>query len=151
MQIAQLIDERLSAIAQRRRLPEFRQETWNAFFNYQQSIRRIREIVNEALPAKATVIVVSKGDDELLRLDGRKAWHFPQNEKGVYAGYHLSDSATAIEHLEALRTKGGEYLVFPNTAFWWLDYYQDFHRHLNERYKRIWHDEQCIMYDLHTR
>jgi hypothetical protein len=25
--------------------------------------------------------------------------------KKVYAGYHLSDSATAIEHLEALRTK----------------------------------------------
>ncbi len=148
-QIAHLIQERLSAIAQRRRLTEFRQETWDAFFNYQQSICRIREIVRKVLPPKATAVVVSKGDDELLRLDGRKAWHFPQNKNGVYAGYHPSDSATAIEHLEALRIRGGGYLVFPNTAFWWLDYYQGFLRHLNERYTRIWNDEQCIIYNLH--
>jgi glycosyltransferase involved in cell wall biosynthesis len=147
--IAGLIQERLIAIAQRRRLKEFRQEAWDAFFAYQRSICAIRQIVMKALPPKATVMVVSKGDDELLRLDGRTGWHFPQNENGVYVGHHPSDSAAAIEHLEALRKKGGDYLLFPSTAFWWLDHYQEFKSHLDEQYPRTWDDEECVIYSLH--
>ena len=44
-------------------------------------------------------------------------------EDGTYAGHHPADSAEAIAHLEALRAKGAEYIVFPQTALWWLDYY----------------------------
>ena len=40
------------------------------------------------MPADATVLVASKGDAELLKLDGRTAWHFPQTLEGVYAGAH---------------------------------------------------------------
>src|SRR5205814_2055525 len=38
---------------------------------YVQLIRRIRDAVRTAVPADATVAVVSKGDDELLKLYGR--------------------------------------------------------------------------------
>jgi glycosyltransferase involved in cell wall biosynthesis len=53
---------------------------WQNDYPFQQMITRIREIVRERLPADAVVAVASSGKSELLRLDGRRAWHFPQIE-----------------------------------------------------------------------
>src|SRR5262249_18274935 len=39
---------------------------------------RIRAVVDATVPPGAKVLVVSRGDDELLELDGRDGWHFPQ-------------------------------------------------------------------------
>ncbi len=124
----------------------------NKHILYQELIGRIHEVVNDALPPKATVIVVSKGDDELLRLNGRKGWHFPQNAAGIYAGYHPADSAAAIAHLEALRSKGGDYFLLPRTAFWWLEYYAEFTQYLERHYKQIVRDEDaCLIFSLRER
>jgi glycosyltransferase involved in cell wall biosynthesis len=146
--IASLIQHRLELIASRHRFSAFKQEIRSFLSGYQQLVRRIQEVVRTALPAEATIIVVSKGDDELLKLDGKQAWHFPQNEDGVYAGYHPADSAQAISHLEELRVIGGEFLLFPGTAFWWLEQYREFGRHLEDRYRRVWDDDLCIIYEL---
>jgi hypothetical protein len=83
------------------------------------------------LPPDATVLVVSNGDEELLQLGAnRRGWHFPQMEDGTYAGYHPADSAEAIAHFEALREKGSTHILFPKTAFWWLDFYSEFASYL---------------------
>jgi hypothetical protein len=115
---------------------------------YQQLMRRIREVVGSSLPNESTVLVVSKGDEELLKLDGRQAWHFPQTEEGTYAGHHPANADEAIGHLEVLRAKGADYLLFPNTAFWWLEHYKDFRQYLDSRYGRLWDDEHCLIYGL---
>src|SRR3972149_3001468 len=116
---------------------------------YQQLIPRLREVVHHALPPDATVIVVSKGDDELLKLDGRRGWHFPQREDGEYTSYYPADSAAAIAHLEALRARGGEFLLFPQTAFWWLDHYGVFTQHLKSHYRVIVREEDvCLIFAL---
>ena len=94
------------------------------------------------------MLVVSKGDNELLRLDGHHAWHFPQTAGGVYAGFHPKDSADAIQHLAELRTKGAEYLLFPKTAFWWLDHYAGLKNQLESRHTLICRDEACVIYGL---
>ena len=57
-------------------------------------------------------------------------------------------SAEAIGHLEVLRRKGGTYLLFPRTAFWWFDHYAEFQSHLEASYRRIWSDQDCIIYAL---
>jgi len=102
------------------------------------------------LPHDATVIVVSKGDSELLKLDGRRAWHFPQTESGVYAGHYPADSAAAIAHLEVLRAKGGGFLLFPSTASWWLDHYAEFGQHLERHYPVVVRQkDMCVIYALH--
>jgi GT2 family glycosyltransferase len=91
---------------------------------YQDLVERIREVADRELPPDATVLVVSNGDDELLELGAnRRGWHFPQTEDGTYAGHHPADSAEAIAHLEALREKGATHILFPQTAYWWLDHY----------------------------
>jgi hypothetical protein len=109
---------------------------------------RIRAAVHRVAPCDATVIVVSRGDLDLLNLYGRRAWHFPRAENGSYAGFHPQDCEAAIAQLEVLRSRGGEFLLIPCTSFWWLDHYQDFRRHLERRHRRIWLDETCALYQL---
>jgi hypothetical protein len=87
-------------------------------------VEEVRAVVERVLPDDATVLVVSNGDDELLELGtGRRGWHFPQMDDGTYAGYHPGTSAEALAHLRALEARGAEYIVFPSTTAWWLEYY----------------------------
>jgi len=86
--------------------------------------------VSDVVPTGAVVMVVSKGDADLVDLPGRVGWHFPQDANGTYAGHHPADSDACIQALEALRARGGTHLVVPATMRWWLDHYKAFHRHL---------------------
>jgi hypothetical protein len=116
---------------------------------YTDLTRRLREAVRKAVPPGATVLVVSKGDEQLLRLDGRQGWHFPQDATGMFAGYHPADSTAAIGHLEALRRRGGQYLLLPDTALWWLDHYREFGQHLEQRYRLVFREEGLgVLYAL---
>ena len=116
---------------------------------YRYLVEQVRDAVDEHVPTDARVLVVSRGDRELVRLGDREAAHFPQDGNGGYAGYHPADSAAAIAELERLREAGGEYLVFPPTARWWRDHYEGFASHLGERYDLLSADG-CEIYDLNT-
>ena len=97
----------------------------NDQLGYRRLVERIREAVVEEVPAEARVLVVSRGDRELVSLGELDAGHFPQDPEGRYLGHHPRDSGDAIAHLEALREGGAEYLVLPATSFWWLDHYAE--------------------------
>ncbi len=117
--------------------------------SYDELISRVREVACRALPLDAIVAVVSKGDAEMLRFEGRTAWHFPRRVDGVYCGYHPGDSEAAITHLEGLRELGVEYLLIPQRSLWWLEHYADFRRHLEDHYHAIVRDEDtCVIYAL---
>ena len=103
---------------------------------YQHLVDRLTAAVVELVPSGSGVLVVSRGDDRLLSLDGRPAGHFPQAATGQYAGHHPDDSEMAIAQLERLVDVGWRYLVFPSTALWWLDHYGGLRRHL-ERTGRL--------------
>ncbi|CAA9224662.1 MAG: hypothetical protein AVDCRST_MAG93-605, partial [uncultured Chloroflexia bacterium] len=116
---------------------------------YEKLIEQICKVVSDTLPAHATVVVVSKGDDNLIDLGGRQGWHFPQNEDGAYAGYYPHDSAQVIAHLEALREKGGEFLLLPSTALWWLDHYAEFNQYLEQKYPVVFRqNDVCVIFAL---
>jgi hypothetical protein len=115
---------------------------------YDSLIERLRESANAHIPRNATVLVVSRGDDELLRVGPRRALHFPQDEFGRYPGYHPEDSRAAIELLESMRVRGGEYLLLPSTSFWWLDYYEGFRDHLARRYPPAVESDDCMIFEL---
>lgn len=153
--VASLIRQRLQIVANRQQYSELRQELAQGQFisrqrNYEQLIEHIQMVAQTAIPPDSHVLVVSKGDEALLQLHTQQGWHFPQNEKGEYAGYYPADSAAAIGQLEALRMKGADYLLFPNTTFWWFDHYKEFHKHLEQHYSCFWRDEYCLIYRLTT-
>jgi glycosyltransferase involved in cell wall biosynthesis len=116
---------------------------------YQRLLCQIEDVVREALPADATVAVISRGDPDLLRLAGRTGWHFPQTDEGVYAGHNPANSAAAIAHLEAVRARGARYLLFPSTAFWWLEHYAELGKYLEGRYRTVAHlPDVCTIFGL---
>ena len=97
---------------------------------YERMVGSVCRVVSREIPSGATVAVLSRGDDALLQFDRRHGVHFPQTDDGVYAGYHPADSKEAIAQLEAVRGRGAQYLVVPATAYWWLEYYREFHDYL---------------------
>ncbi len=115
---------------------------------YEAMKRRIGELVRTTVPSDGPLIVVSKGDEDLVRLNGRPAWHYPQTAQGVWAGHHPASSEEAIEQLDALRRRGGRYLLVPETSRWWLEHYDALRAHLERESGPILDDEACVVYRL---
>jgi GT2 family glycosyltransferase len=91
------------------------------------------------LPAEATVLVVSRGDERLVDIPGRRAWHFPRTPDGRWAGHHPADSAEAIALVAGLAGQGATHIAFPRTALWWLEHYEGLAHHLAD----VAIDEPC--------
>jgi hypothetical protein len=137
--------------AETAQIPHFDPRRWDQdeharFVAYEALVERVRERTMAVLPAGARVAMVSRGDDRLLELDDRVAAHFPQQADGRYAGFYPEDARGAIEQLRALRSVGTRYVVFPATAFWWLDYYAALERWLAP--STVWAGEDCTVFDL---
>jgi len=109
---------------------------------------RVRRRILAGTEVGSTLLVVSRGDDYLLDLEGRRAWHFPCAEDGEWAGHHPADSASAIRELLAARARGADYLAFPKTAFWWLDFYEGLAQHLENQCSQVVADDDCLLFDL---
>lgn len=140
-------DTSLTSVDARER--EIRQGMSYGVDEYRALVRRFAEFVRSAVPEDATVAVVSKGDAELLEIDERATWHFPQRADGTYAGYYPHDSAGAISHLEELREKGADHLAIPAPSLWWLDHYEALHQHLEGRYREVSQDPEAgVIYAL---
>jgi GT2 family glycosyltransferase len=140
--------------ANRARFEDKWQQSWEPYGRrhsngYRELTERMRRAVSKSVPVGETVLVVSRGDDDLLRIDGRRAWHFPRADDGTYAGHHPADSREAIARLEAQRAAGAEHIVFPGTGIWWLEHYEGLRRHLDGSYRRSFSDpETCVIFDL---
>lgn len=102
--------------------PNLHQDYWT----YRNLVTRLRDVLRTRLPAGATAAVLSKGDDDLVEVEGLDLRHFPAGPDGRYAGFHPSDSAAAITHLREQMAMGVSHLLVPATADWWLAYYEEF-------------------------
>lgn len=118
---------------------------------YEPMTERLRSVVDTAIPPDSTVLVVSKGDEGLMRLGRRRAWHFPMDGEGGYAGWYPANGEDALGHLHFLHGRGAGYIVFPATALWWLDHYPELSRYLADRCAVLHRDpETCVVFELPT-
>jgi hypothetical protein len=132
-------------------MPRFDAERWGIdgyqrIPAYEALVERVRERTMAIVPPGARIAMVSRGDDRLLQLDERIAAHFPQDTTGRYAGYYPKDARQAIRQLRELRSRGTQFVVFPATAFWWLDFYAELARWLAPAL--AWSCEDCAVYEL---
>lgn len=118
--------------------------------DYRLMVERIQAVVRRILPLNSRFLVVSRGDDELLRIEGRAGEHFPQREDGVYAGYYPADGRDAISHLEEICAKKEvHYLLFPAVAFWWLEHYPELKIHLESSCRKLFFElDTCLIFEL---
>jgi hypothetical protein len=115
---------------------------------YAHTKEQVRVVVGEQVPAGAIVLVVSKGDEELLELGEAIGWHFPQLPDGTYAGSYPATGQEVVDQLQELQRRGAGYLVLPEPAFWWLEYYREVATYLGERAQLVHGDDQVRLYRL---
>lgn len=135
----------------RRRYEEKWGRSWSPharrrFPDYLRLVEHVRVAVDRHIPAGESIVVVSRGDDELVRLGDRRGLHFPAHEDGGFAGHYPADSEAAVEELESRRRAGALFVVLPRTSFWWLDHYPGFARHIHARYTALFVDDWCRIY-----
>ena len=117
--------------------------------SYQELVEDVRACVRACVPPGAVVLIASKGDEDLVQIEGLRAWHFPRDEWGSYAGHHPASSVEAIVHLRHLFAQGARYLVFPATAAWWLEHYRELADLLDSAHElKMSHDGVCVVYEL---
>jgi hypothetical protein len=114
---------------------------------YARMVEQIHQAVERTLPPDATVLVVSKGDGELLRFGRRTGRHFPGAADQSWAG-HPADSAQAIAELKKEQARGAQFLLIPQPYFWWLDEYADLRRYLEEHGALLHRDDYCIIFRI---
>jgi GT2 family glycosyltransferase/glycosyltransferase involved in cell wall biosynthesis len=94
------------------------------------------------------VVLVACGDTtELLDVGAHPCWPFPQAPDGG-VGREMVDGPAAVNHLEALRTRGARYLVLPRAQFGWRRRYPELFEHLEREHQRLHHDELVAVFDL---
>jgi GT2 family glycosyltransferase len=93
------------------------------YLGYRGLVRDVRKAVDRVVPRDATIAVISRGDDMLLDVETRSAWHFPARPDGRYLGYYPASGEEALEWLLDIQARGVEYLVVPDTSKWWLTRY----------------------------
>jgi hypothetical protein len=115
---------------------------------WQRQTEGLQRLVAELVPRDAVVLIVNRGDQSLLDLEGRRVLPFPCDEDGVYAGHYPADGAEAIELLEAMRARGATHFVLPAGELWWLEYYAELHAHLDGRHRLLASTDAGIAYTL---
>jgi Glycosyl transferases group 1 len=124
------------------RREQLREQLWR-----REVVEGVHAYVERALPAGARVLVVSRGDEDVVGFASHRGAHFPQTADGAYAGHHPADSGAAIAHLSELRARGADYLVVPATSQWWLEYYDGFAAHV-EPGRMSETSEACVAFAL---
>jgi hypothetical protein len=115
--------------------------------DYPAFVEQVRATVEAEVPDGAQVLVVSRGDPDLLRLEGRRTGHFPQGRSGEWAGFYPADGNAAVEQLEDLLGQGYEFLVFPSSSRWWLAYYRELAAYLAAPGRLVHHGAACTIFE----
>ena len=106
-----------------------------------------RELATVVRSGESFVLI----DEDRIRADlGPAARAVPFPERGGQYGGPPPDDAVAIEEIERLRRAGAMFAVIAWPAFWWLDFYPEFGRHLQSRYRRVLDTERLVVYDLRS-
>jgi O-methyltransferase len=116
--------------------------TWK----WRQQLYLTAEDVRAVVPPEETLLLADEGKLDGMTIAGRRVLPFPERD-GEYWGAP-ADDADAIEELERQRRSGAGFLAFAWPAFWWLDYYAEFHRQLSSTSRCVLRTDRLVVFDL---
>jgi len=94
--------------------------------------------------------VILIDDDQVAQHSAAELRTIPFLERdGEYFG-PPPDDATAVRELERLRCAGAGWLAVAWPAFWWLDHYASFQRHLHSTFRLVENNSRLVMFDLRS-
>ena len=109
---------------------------------YSTVVAAVRDVIARVVPTDAgAVLVVSKGDEQLVDVRGRDVRHFPQSADGGFAGHHPASTDDIARQLHELAELGAEYFLIPATSLWWLDHYEGLDSLLDDEFVQESDDE----------
>jgi glycosyltransferase involved in cell wall biosynthesis len=111
-----------------------------------QSLRAASEEITSVVPPGESFVLIDDCQWGMDRLDGRRAIPFLERQ-GEYAGRPSGD-AEAIGELERLRGDGARFVVVGWPAFWWLDSYPGFARHLDTHFRPAAASDRLKAFDM---
>lgn len=117
------------------------QRTWRA------AVHLSLQEITETIPQGGTFILADEdqwGTDEVI--EGRR--RIPFLEQGMQYWGPPADDHVAIHELQRLRRSGAGFIVFGWPAFWWLEHYTGFHRHLRSEYLCVRENDRLLIFDL---
>ena len=114
--------------------------------SYLAQVDRVRRAVADVVPTGSTVLVVSKGDEELLAVPGRTMIHFPSEDDGTYAGWYPASTDDVVARIERHVVGGAGYVVFPLSASWWFDYYEGLDSRFRQMFDEIGVNGACRIF-----
>lgn len=141
----QVLSSHLQAIGLQADCAQWRERN----FNYLWPCRmlRARQDIASIIPAGESYVFIDNNEWGAGQLvSDRQAIPFRERD-GDYAG-PPADDYQAIRDLERLRMAGAAMIVIWWTAFWWLDHYAEFARHLREQHECVLDEEHLIIFDL---
>jgi hypothetical protein len=142
----QIIDENVVVFMHTRKGADLTATAWTPFTE-EERLYRIKQEIPALIPRWASFILVG-GEQWVSGETFAGRWHIPFLERdGEYWG-KPEDDETAIRELERLREAGASFLVFAWPAFWWLDYYAEFHRYLRSHYCCTLENPRLVAFDL---
>jgi exopolysaccharide biosynthesis predicted pyruvyltransferase EpsI len=109
-------------------------------------VARLSDELADVLPADTTFLLVDDNQLGTLKLPLRRPLPFLERQ-GVYWG-PPADDETAVAELQRTREAGVTFLAFAWTAFWWLEHYAGFHRHLRKRFPCVLQNDRLVVFDL---
>jgi SAM-dependent methyltransferase len=111
----------------------------------QRLLQTIQDIAR-LIPPQDAFILVDQEELGGVVAAGRRAIPFLECD-GQYWG-PPPDDHTAIRELERLRQAGARFVVFAWPAFWWLDYYAEFHQYLRAHYGCVLENDQLLIFNV---
>ena len=109
-------------------------------------VARTRRAVRERLPKEARVLVIGRGDEDLLQFSGRRASHFPQDAAGDFAEEYRGSGGEVVDQLRDLVGLNWSHLVIPAPSFWWLERYRELWLHLHRDWYAVHRDDACMIF-----
>ena len=110
-------------------------------------LRTLGLALKELTPPGSFVITADYGDPAGLYYAERRGWHFTE-ENGIYNA-HPASSAEAIADVERLRREGATHMAFYSGTFWWLGYYTELAKYLDQNANRIATTPVYQIYEFH--